>query len=199
MKQIDMVLKSLEPFLDKIEKLPKAQRIMIFVGVFVFLLGSAYYFLFGPKFTKIEVLTQEKGEVERKLFSAKRNARQKETYRKKYKEAQDQFKIAKRALPGKKEIPSLLESISASGQDSGLEFNLFQPGGEINRDFYAEIPVSIQLSGGYHNLALFFDKISRLSRIVNIKNIRISPLKAGKLTTSCTALTYRFVEAIALR
>ena len=105
-----------------------------------------------------------------------------------------------RALPEKQEIPTLLASISRSGQDAGLEFILFKPEKENHKDFYAEIPVAIQVTGSYHNVALFFDKVARLSRIVNIDNINLTAKKemaAGEgltLGTSCTAVTYRFIE-----
>ena len=104
-----------------------------------------------------------------------------------------------KALPEKKEIPNLLASISSSGQDSGLEFALFEPKPENNKDFYAEIPVAVKVSGSYHNVASFFDKVSRLPRIVNIDNISITAQKQTKkeglsLSTSCTAITYRFIE-----
>jgi len=103
--------------------------------------------------------------------------------------------LAKAVLPETKEIPSLLSSISQSGQDAGLEFVLFEPKAEVKKDFYAEIPVSIKVTGSYHNIATFFDNVSRLYRIVNIQNIE---MKSGKndtsLDTSCTAVTYKFVE-----
>ena len=110
-------------------------------------------------------------------------------------EAEVQFKTAMRALPEREEIPSLLTSISRSGQDAGLEFLLFQPKSEVRKEFYAEIPVEMSVKGGYHDLAVFFDKVARLSRIVNIRNISMK--RAGDtldLNTSCTAVTYKFVE-----
>jgi type IV pilus assembly protein PilO len=100
-----------------------------------------------------------------------------------------------KALPEKEEIPSLLTSISRSGQDVGLEFLLFEPKAEARKEFYAEIPVAMQVVGGYHDLAMFFDKVARLSRIVNIKNISMGRIKdSQRLNTSCTAVTYKFVE-----
>jgi type IV pilus assembly protein PilO len=110
-------------------------------------------------------------------------------------EAEVQFKRAMTALPEKEEIPSLLTSISRSGQDVGLEFLLFEPKLEVRKDFYAEIPVSIEVNGGYHDLAIFFDKVARLNRIVNIKNISMERKKDNQeLSTKCTAVTYKFVE-----
>ncbi len=111
------------------------------------------------------------------------------------KAAEEQFKLVTRQLPEKEEIPSLLASISQSGKDSGLNFMLFQPKPEINKEFYAEIPVAMKVTGSYHSVATFFEKVSKLSRIVNITNIRITPDEKSKtLTTSCTAVTYKFIE-----
>ena len=110
-------------------------------------------------------------------------------------EAEAQFKTAMRALPEKEEIPSLLTSISKSGQDAGLEFLLFEPKPEVRKEFYAEIPVAINVTGGYHDMAVFLDKVARLSRIVNVRDISMGRTKDGEdLNTSCTAVTYKFVE-----
>jgi type IV pilus assembly protein PilO len=103
--------------------------------------------------------------------------------------------LVKQALPNKKEIPGLLISISQSGHDCGLEFLLFQPQNEIPKDFYAEIPVSITVTGGYHNLGQFLSKVASLSRVVNIQNLSLRPEKdATVLKTTCTAVTYRFTD-----
>ena len=89
----------------------------------------------------------------------------------------------------------MLANVSQSGKDAGLEFLLFQPKPEVLKDFYAEIPVSIQVTGSYHQVAIFFDKVSKLSRIVNIKDIDMAPAKEEEtLTTACTAVTYKFLD-----
>ena len=76
-----------------------------------------------------------------------------------------------------------------------MEFLLFKPGKEVSKGFYAEIPVNIEVEGGYHNLAMFFDKVSKLSRIVNVSNIKIQKMKEpGMLKATCVATTYRFLE-----
>ena len=155
-----------------------------------------------PRSKKISELRNELESVQSKLFTATTAAQNLDLFQEKYKEAQQKFKLALELLPDKKEIPSLLESVSKSGKDSGLEFILFQPGQEVPKDFYAEIPVKIQVTGGYHNLAMFFDRVGRLSRIVNILNINLKNIEAapgvgqGILTASCVAMTYRFLEAV---
>ncbi len=185
----------MDSFISKIENLSKIQRILIFSGVFVLIIAIFVYVLFKPKLEKISSLGNELDTLEKKLVVAKKNAADLETFQAKMKEAELQFKTAMKALPEKEEIPSLLTSISRSGQDVGLEFLLFEPKTEVRKDFYAEIPVAMQVKGGYHDLAMFFDKVARLSRIVNIKNIAMGRAKdSQELSASCTAVTYKFVE-----
>ncbi|MBW1840495.1 MAG: type 4a pilus biogenesis protein PilO [Deltaproteobacteria bacterium] len=109
--------------------------------------------------------------------------------------AEDKFKIARRALPDQKDIPSLLAAISNSGQESGLNFLLFQPAGVKTKDFYAEIPITLNVEGSYHEVVVFFDRVARLPRIVNISNLRMGQTAgATMLSASLTASTYQFVE-----
>ncbi|MCP3872421.1 MAG: type 4a pilus biogenesis protein PilO [Desulfobacteraceae bacterium] len=187
---------SIGPLFEKIEQLTKLQRISIWVGLIVIIVGAFVYFSYLPKYKKIDQLKKSLVRVEQQLEKAKRNARQLNKYRNDMKDAEEQFKLVTRQLPEKEEIPSLLASISQSGKDSGLNFMLFQPKPEINKEFYAEIPVAMKVTGSYHSVATFFEKVSKLSRIVNITNIRIKPDKKNStLTTSCTAVTYKFIEA----
>jgi type IV pilus assembly protein PilO len=186
--------KSIEPFLEKVENLSKVQRILISSLFFVLILAVFGYFLYWPKLEKIGTLTTRLTELEKKLVGAKRNAANLKKFEAKMKEAQTQFNLAMRKLPEKEEIPSLLTSISDAGQAVGLEFLLFQPKNEKKKEFYAEIPVAMNLRGDYHNLAIFFDQVARMNRIVNIRNIRMNRAKGGKLTAKCTAVTYKFID-----
>jgi len=188
-------VKGADSFFAKIEKLSKVQRILIFSSVFVAIVAIFVFLLYKPKLEQISNLSKQLKTLEQKLVVAKKNAANLETFQKKMEEAEVQFKTAMRALPEKEEIPSLLTSISRSGQDVGLDFLLFEPKTEVRKEFYAEIPVAMQVKGGYHDLAFFFDKVARLSRIVNIKNIKMGRAKDSMdLNTSCTAVTYKFVE-----
>jgi type IV pilus assembly protein PilO len=181
--------------IDKIGKLPRLYRILICLVIFVMIIGPFFYFLYQPKIKKIDELKQEHELLETKIVRAKAKARQLKHFQDKLKKAQTKFKIAVKKLPEQKEIPSLLSSISRSGHDAGLEFLLFEPKGERTKEFYAEIPVSIIVTGNYHKTALFFDRVARLHRIVNIDDIKMTKTKGtNKLQTSCTAVTYRFVE-----
>ena len=191
--------KSIEPFLAKVENLSKVQRILISSVFFILTVGIFIYFFYWPKFEKIASLKTDLTKLEQKLKTAKRNAEDLKKFQAKMKEAEAQFNIAMKKLPEKEEIPSLLTAISDSGQAVGLDFLLFEPKAEIKKEFYAEIPVSMSLRGDYHNLAIFFDQVARLNRIVNIENIQMS-LAKGKgtqgreLTAKCMAVTYKFID-----
>ena len=195
MKTPNISAESFAPIFQWIEQLTKIQRIIIFVLTIVLLVGSFVWFSYRPKLNKISQLKEEHKTLSKKLAVAKKKAEQLPQFKAKFKKAETQFKIAMKALPEKREIPTLLAGISQAGQDAGLDFLLFQPKPIKRRDFYAEIPVAIKVVGNYHNVALFFDSLAILPRIVNINNISMAKNKKGtKLTTSCTAVTYQFVE-----
>jgi type IV pilus assembly protein PilO len=112
-----------------------------------------------------------------------------------------QFKEALALLPNTREIPSLLTNISNLARDCGLEIMLFQPKPEVGESFYAQIPVEMKTIGRYHDLGLFFDRVAKLPRIVNILDIAINKKSLGKhdkysgnLNASFKAVTYKFVE-----
>ena len=185
------------PVFEKLEQLTKIQRIAIWVGVLVLLIAGFVWFSYLPKFKQIDRLKNRLTSIEKQLEVAKRNARQLNAYRKKMEDAEEQFKIVMRALPEKEEIPTLLTGISKAGRDSGLEFILFEPKPEVEKDFYAEIPVAMKVTGDYHGVATFFESVAELNRIVNIRDIKVSPDKDNntKLLASCSAVTYKFIES----
>ena len=190
---------SIEPFFEKIEKLTKIQRILLSAGIFL-LIGAVFvYFFYWPKFGRIHQLESQLKKLEKKLQVARSNAAALKKFQAKMREAEAQFKLAMKRLPEKQEIPSLLASISKSGKAVGLEFLLFEPKPEKRKEFYAEIPVAMKIRGDYHNIAIFFDQVARLSRIVNIRNIHIGRMKSKNkasriLTAKCTAVTYKFID-----
>ena len=184
------------PVINKLEQLSKVQRIAIWAGVLILLIGAFVYFLYLPKYKKIDQLKTNLTKIQKELEIAKKNARQLNEFRKKMQDAEEQFKIVMRALPENEEIPTLLTGISKAGTDSGLNFILFQPKPDEKKDFYAEIPVAMTVTGDYHGVATFFESVAGLNRIVNIRNIDMKPDKEStNLTTTCTAVTYKFIEA----
>ncbi|MDJ0809003.1 MAG: type 4a pilus biogenesis protein PilO [Desulfobacterales bacterium] len=191
--------KKLDQLFERIEALTKTQRILICSGVFALLIVLFGFLSFWPNWQRIGKLNNDYKKLSADLEKSKKNARQLAKLRKDFESKRRDFNQVMKSLPESEEISSLLTGISESGQESGLEFLLFQPGQEINKNFYAEIPVAIRVAGGYHNFVQFVDRVARLSRVVNIRDILISQSKTGELTTSCQAVTYKFIEAPAAK
>jgi len=183
------------PFFEKVGKLSRVQRLLVCLVTFGVIAGAWWYFVYMPKHEQLTKLKKDHTSAKMKLATYKRKAASLPKWEKKMAAVQAEFNRAMRALPEKKEIPSLLTAVSRSGSNAGLEFLLFQPKSEQIKEYYAEIPVAVKVQGRYHQTAHFFDRVSKLYRTVNIKDISITPQKeTDQLVTSCTAVTYRFLE-----
>jgi len=183
---------------DTILKLPTQKKILILAGIIGILAFLYFYLLYFPQYKKYTELQSEVQKLSSDFEEQKKIASTLPKFKREAQELEQLFNAALKELPDKKEIPSLLMNISQMAQESGLQITLFQPQKENVMDFYEEIPVKIKLSGGYHELALFFDKVANLSRIVNIKDLAISEANIYgdkvNLNSSCTAITFRFIE-----
>jgi type IV pilus assembly protein PilO len=179
---------------EKAEKIKMPIRIAILLGTLVLLAGLFVYFVYLPKTEEIAKTREEIAKLQQKLNQAVVRARALVKFEAEFAEVDAQFQEALKLLPNTKEIPSLLKSITQLGTDSQLEFLLFSPQKERAQDFFMEIPVSIEVSGTYHNVAVFFDRVGQMERIVNILNVSMTPQKerSTTLTTRCDAVTYRF-------
>jgi len=160
MKKIGISLEALEPFFDKVGKLTQVQRILICCAAFLIVIGGFVYLSFLPKFKQIDTLEKEFEELSQQLVAAKQKASELDKYRKEFAEAEIDFEKVKKSLPEERDIPKLLATVSSSGQEAGLDFLLFEPKKEKKKEFYASIPVAIEVEGTYQNLETFFDKVS---------------------------------------
>lgn len=193
----------IDPYLEKIGRLSRTKRIMICVATLALIIAPVVYFVYIPKHEKISTLGKEYESLSAELSKYKQKAKELNKYRAEAKAVEADFDKARQALPESEEIPSLLKNISHAGQDAGLEFLHFKPEREKKLGFYAEIPVSMRFKGSYHEVLDFFSRVSKLSRIVNIKDIKMNATKDRKrkgesnwkqLNVSCTSVTYKFVD-----
>jgi type IV pilus assembly protein PilO len=184
--------------LETIVKLPTSKKILILGVLVAVVVGLYVYLIYWPnqellKKKKVEMAALESQVRELRIVAANMKRFQAESAK-----LREELKVAITQLPTSKEIPALLTSISRLGKDSGLEFLLFKPAGEVSKEFYAEIPVEIRVRGSYNNVALFFDKVGKLPRIVNISEVGMDNAKEAfgrwEINTSCTATTFKFVE-----
>jgi type IV pilus assembly protein PilO len=186
-------------FIDE-KYIPLAPRIKlgIMVGIILLPLVVFYFSYYQQKAKKIENLDQQKVSLSQQLQEVKLRAADLAKFEKEMKEAEDLFFETAVLLPKEKEIPKLLKDISALGQTVGLDFLTFKPLADIPKDFYAEIPVTINVRGPYHNMGSFFDQVSKLERIVSVSNIKMSSPKKEDgemlLNSDCKLVTYRFTN-----
>jgi type IV pilus assembly protein PilO len=184
----------LGPVYEKVGKIKMAVRIVILAGTVIVVGGLFVWFYYIPKTEEIGKIKLEIAALEQKLAKAQITAKRLEQFEAEWSETDIRFQEALKLLPNTKEIPTLLKTITQLGTDSQLEFRLFNPQRERVRDFYVEIPVSIEVRGNYHHVAVFFDKVGAMERIVNILNVSMVPdgLRSTNLNTKCDAVTYRF-------
>lgn len=181
-------------FFEQVEKIKMPVRITLFCGTILILFGAFIYFLYLPKVEDIKKTEDQIVQLKQKLNQVKIRARKLEALEQEHAMVDVQFKEALRLLPDSKEIPSLLTTLSRLGADASLDIRHVRLQQDRPKDFYMEIPVSLEVSGPYHNVAVFFDKVGRMERIVNILNVSMRPTQASSTTlvTTCDAVTYRF-------
>ena len=163
--------------------------------VCLMILGAGYYFIIADELTQLDQ-EQKKEESLKSTFSGKKAlAINLGEYKRQMEEMGEQFGTLLRQLPNKTEVPNLLVDITQAGLGRGLDFVLFKPEKEKPLDFYAELPVSIKVTGAYHELAEFVSDVAALPRIVTVGDLNITADKNGKLSMTATAKTYRYLEA----
>jgi type IV pilus assembly protein PilO len=189
---------AMEFSLDSILALDRTKKILILAGVLVLLTALYVWLLFLPAHRTIQQLDQKLSGLLEKRAEQEAIVANLAAFKREYRRLEQSLKQAMAQLPDKKEIPSLLENISNLGRESGLEVSLFKPGAQKPKDFYAEVPVDINLVGSYHNLLTFYYRVGSLPRIVNISDLSIKKSKEGatpsSLDTACKATTYKFLE-----
>lgn len=169
--------------------------------VILFLMGGVIFlgYWFHTKDQLAELAVAEEKEVGLKvIFETKaKQAVNLEAYEKQLEEMRESFGAMLRQLPNKTEVADLLVDVSQTGLASGLEFQLFQPRGEVPREFYAELPISIQVIGNYHEFGAFVSGVAALPRIVTVHNVDIGNTgkgDTGLLRMTLTAKTYRYID-----
>ncbi len=180
--------------------IPLDNKFKIAIGAILLILPVAlfYFFMLTPTLDTIKGLKTKRDSLQAEVKKGEKAEKNLPQYRKELAEAEERFEHISIVLPKTKEIPDLLRKISDRGTSAGLDFNSFKPGNETPKDFYAEIPISIQIRGPYHNVGYFLDQVSKLDRIVTVNNIKMgAPTKQeGEmlLNSSCNLLTYRFTN-----
>ena len=186
----------LEP--DNIGSAPMGLKLGVFITLFVIILAAGIYFDTQEQLKVLE--RHEKKEVELKdEFKVKaERAAKLELYREQLAEMEASFGALLRQLPETTEVESLLVDVSQTGLAAGLEVKKFKPSAEEKKGFYAELPIALEVSGSYHQLATFISGIAALPRIVTISDMKLEAFDKedfnGKLRMAATAKTYRYLQ-----
>ena len=184
--------------LETINDWPIKQKVAALIGVVLVVFLLDYTYVLSPKLDEL-AQTQQSIESDQATLEQKRlkvNARAEEE--KRIRDLQADVKRAEARLPEGREIADLLSNIAASARAAGLDLTLFRQKPETYSEFYADVPVQMEMRGTYHELAAFMDRVKRLDRIVNVADIQLrQPRVEGDvvlLTASCTATTFRFLD-----
>jgi len=179
---------------EKIEKIKMPIRLVILFGTVIVIAAAIFFLIYKPYTEDIKKVRESVDKLSQELNRAKIRAKDEARLNEELAQVNTQFQEALKLLPNKKEIPSLLKKVTQLGDDSELDFRRFVPRREIPKEFYVEIPVAIEIRGNYHNVAVFFDKVGHMERIMNIHNVSMKPISSNSTTlvTTCDAVTYRF-------
>jgi len=187
--------------MDTIVKLPTAKKAAVLVFVVLVIVGLYSYVVYFPQREEIVTLRRQRDQKMKELNESRAVARNLDKFKKEVAELQAQLNNALAQLPNSREIPELLKNISTLGKGSNLEFLRFRPAPERPKQFYAEVPLELVFLGTYHETGVFFDRVSKLPRIINVENFKMAPSKAAGeqsvLQTQCVATTFRFLEETA--
>ena len=195
----DDIQHHLEP--DNIGTAPIGIKLGVFITLFVIIIAAGIYFDTQDQLKVLERHEKKEFELKEEFKVKADQAAKLELYKEQLAEMEASFGALLRQLPETTEVESLLVDVSQTGLAAGLEVKKFKPSAEEKKGFYAELPISLEVSGSYHQLATFISGIAALPRIVTISNMKLTPFDkkddvstSGKLNMSATAKTYRYLQ-----
>lgn len=196
---MDLGLDRVQGQIEKLGKLPRTYRLAMLPAIAVIVIAAYAYLMYMPAKTTLTAAREQQLQLQRKLSEVRSVAANEEAVKAEIAVLEKKLAVALRQLPDSKELPVLLTDITSLGKNAGLDFRAFRPQAEVRRDFYAEVPIEIEFLGRFHDVAMFFDEISRLPRIVNIGQLDITIAQQSTVDTMLnvkgSATTFRFVES----
>ena len=186
----------LKRYLDpkRIGSAPVVVKLSVLVFALALILFACYWFDWQHQLDQINVEREKEAQLRTTFLDKKKQAVDLPAYVKQLEDIEKQFGALLKQLPGKSEMDALLTDINQAGLGRGLQFELFKPApAETQRDFYAELPITIKVTGNYHDLGAFASDIGKLSRIVTLNDIGLSAAK-DNLVMDATAKTFRYLD-----
>ncbi len=187
----------LTELLDSIQEKPLSTKIAILLGTLIVISGLYWYFVWSPNSEELRAARDNLERLQKKLDEYESIARELPKFEQEFKRLNREFEIASEKLPKEKEIPTLIDGIYSEVSASGLEPINFVPKKEVKKDIYSEIPIQMKVAGSYAQVVNFFDRVSRLPRIVNVRDLilkrddKMSKENDIVLAADFTAVTFR--------
>jgi len=173
---------------------PLLPRVAALVGVFLLIVVGGWWFDWSDQLTQLDTKQKEELTLKDDWVAKKRQAVNLPEYKRQLSEIDRQFGALLKQLPNRSEIESLLADINQAGLGRGLQFELFKPGSEAMKDFYAELPIAVRVTGGYHDLGEFVGDVVVATGNMTLNDIAIEAQKDGGLKFDATAVTYRYLD-----
>ena len=173
---------------------PVVPKVTVLLSWFSLILLAGWWFLWNDQLTELDTKAKEEETLKQQFIDKKRQAINLDLYTQQLAEIDRSFGALLKQLPNRSEIEALLIEVNQAGLGRGLQFELFKPGQEQLKDFYAELPIAVKINGGYHDFGTFAADIAKLPRIVTLNNISIAAGKDGALTLDATTKTFRYLD-----
>jgi type IV pilus assembly protein PilO len=179
-------------------KLPLAGQLGVSAAMAVLIGGLFWYFYWSPAAEERDTKTAKLETLNKEIRALEVTAQKLGDFQREVALLERRLETLKSILPPAKETPDLMRRVQALAAQSNLTINNFTPGATVNREFYQEWPITMGVRGSYHNLAMFFDKIARLPRLVNVGNLKINAIPNPSVTRTIssvfTAMTFVYIE-----
>ena len=193
------LLRKFEPVLDRMMKISRVARLVIIAGVVLVLAGGYYAASYRPAEQEVDILRDEVQTLQRKLAKVRVVAENLLRFEQEVASLQSDLDLALQQLPNRKQFEDLLQDVTTAGKKVGVQIQSIQRAPETERGFYAEVPFKIELEGDFHGIAMFFERVSALPRIVNVGSLTVAILQASRegtlLRVVGDATTFRFLAA----
>ncbi|WP_374259478.1 type 4a pilus biogenesis protein PilO [Zoogloea sp.] len=173
---------------------PLAPRVAFLVAVFLAIVVGGWWLDWSAQWEQLETKRAEETNLKQEWRDKKEQAVNLPEYKRQLSEIDRQFGALLKQLPNRSEMESLLADINQAGLGRGLQFELFKPGTESMKDFYAELPIAVRVVGSYHDLGEFVSDVAQMPRIVTLNDVAIEAQKEGSLKFDATAVTYRYLD-----
>ncbi len=173
---------------------PLPTKLIALSLLFVAIVVAGWWFDWRGGMETLDVAKKKEEELRSTFTVKKTQAINLEAYKKQLADIEQAFGALLKQLPNKQEMDALITDVNQAGLGRGLQFELFKPEAETMSEFYAETPIRVKVTGGYHDVAAFVSDVSKLSRIVTLQDIAMEPTKEGVLAMDATVKTYRYLD-----